>query len=299
MIDNELRDRIKDANDIVDVIGEFVTLRKRGINYLGICPFHADRTPSMTVSSSRQSFKCFVCGKGGDVIEFLQEHENMSFYEAVTWLGRRVGIEVPKPVLTDEDATRYREREAQRIAMKGAVAFFEKHLPEAQLYLHERGFNLTDEVIKNFRIGYAPEGNLAKKEMLAAGFAERRLIEIDVLKENDKGYTYDTFKDRIIFPFFDGKGNINGFTGRWLTPQPNTGKYVNTGDTPLFKKGTHLFGLYQARTAIARYDRAYVVEGQFDVLSLHAVGVNNVVATSGTALTPEQIQLLGRFTINK
>lgn len=296
MIDNELRDRIKDANDIVDVIGEFVTLRKRGINYLGICPFHPDRTPSMTVSSSRQSFKCFVCGKGGDVIEFLQEHENMSFYEAVSWLGHRVGIEVPKPVFTDEEAAKNREREAQRIAMKGAVAFFEKHLPEAQLYLHERGFNLTDKVIKDFRIGYAPEGNLAKKEMLAAGFSERKLVEVDILKESDKGFTFDTFKDRIMFPFFDVKGNINGFTGRWLTTQPNSGKYINTGDTPLFKKGTQLFGLYQARTAIARYDRAYVVEGQFDVLSLSAVGVCNVVATSGTALTPEQIQLLGRFT---
>lgn len=296
MIDNELRDRIKDANDIVDIIGQFVTLKKKGINYLGICPFHGDRHPSMTVSPSRQTFKCFVCGKGGDVIEFLQAHESMSFNEAMTWLANRVGIDIPKPILTDEEANRIREREAQRIAMKGAAVFFEKHLPEAQLYLHERGFSLTDKVITDFRIGYAPSGNTAKKEMLAAGFSEKKLIEIDILKKSDKDYVFDTFKDRIMFPYFDIKGNINGYTGRWLTPQENTGKYVNTGDTPLFKKGTHLFGLYQARTAIARYDCAYVVEGQFDVLSMHAVGVCNTIATSGTALTPEQIQLIGRFT---
>lgn len=132
--------------------------------------------------------------------------------------------------------------------------------------------------------------------MLAAGFSEQKLLETDILKRSEKNFTFDTFKDRIMFPYFDIKGNINGYTGRWLTPQENTGKYVNTGDTPLFKKGTHLFGLYQARTAIARYDCAYIVEGQFDAMSMHKFGVCNIVATSGTALTPEQIQLLGRFT---
>lgn len=132
--------------------------------------------------------------------------------------------------------------------------------------------------------------------MLAAGFSEQKLLETDILKRSEKNFTFDTFKDRIMFPYFDIKGNINGYTGRWLTPQENTGKYVNTGDTPLFKKGTHLFGLYQARTAIARYDCAYIVEGQFDAMSMHKFGVCNTVATSGTALTPEQIQLLGRFT---
>lgn len=296
MIDEQLKQQIKDANEIVDVIGEFVSLRKKGINYIGICPFHPDRHPSMTVSPSRQTYKCFVCGKGGDVLQFIQDHENMSFNEAITWLANRVGISLPERVMSDEEANKAKEREAQRIAMKGAAVFFEKHLPEAQLYLHNRGFDLTDKVIRDFRIGYAPAGNLAKKELLAAGFSQQKLIEIDILKESEKKFTYDTFKDRIMFPFFDIKGNIDGYTGRWITPQENTGKYVNTGDTPIFKKGTHLFGLYQARTAISRYDCAYVVEGQFDVLSMHAVGVCNTIATSGTALTPEQIQLIGRFT---
>lgn len=296
MIDEELKQRIKDANEIVDVIGQFVSLHKKGINYVGICPFHPDRHPSMTVSPSRQTYKCFVCGKGGDVISFIQEHENMSFSEAITWLANRAGIQLPERVISDEEASRMKEREAQRIAMKGAATFFEKHLPEAQLYLHERGFSLDDKILRDFRIGYAPAGNLAKKELLAAGFSEQKLVEIDILKRSDKGFVFDTFKDRIMFPFFDIKGNIDGYTGRWLVPQENTGKYVNTGDTPIFKKGTHLFGLHQARTAISRYDQAYVVEGQFDVLSMHSVGVCNTIATSGTALTPEQIQLIGRFT---
>lgn len=296
MIDDELKQRIKDANEITDVIGQFVSLHKRGINYIGICPFHPDRHPSMTVSPSRQTYRCFVCGKGGDVIQFVQDHENMSFNEAVTWLAGRAGISLPERVMSDEETARVKEREAQRIAMKGAAFFFEKHLPEAQLYLHDRGFSLDDKVLKDFRIGYAPAGNLAKKEMLAAGFSEQKLLETDILKRSEKNFTFDTFKDRIMFPYFDIKGNINGYTGRWLTPQENTGKYVNTGDTPLFKKGTHLFGLYQARTAIARYDCAYIVEGQFDAMSMHKFGVCNTVATSGTALTPEQIQLLGRFT---
>ena len=296
MIDDELKQRIKDANEITDVIGQFVSLHKRGINYIGICPFHPDRHPSMTVSPSRQTYRCFVCGKGGDVIQFVQDHENMSFNEAVTWLAGRAGISLPERVMSDEETARVKEREAQRIAMKGAAFFFEKHLPEAQLYLHDRGFSLDDKVLKDFRIGYAPTGNLAKKEMLAAGFSEQKLLETDILKRSEKNFTFDTFKDRIMFPYFDIKGNINGYTGRWLTPQENTGKYVNTGDTPLFKKGTHLFGLYQARTAIARYDCAYIVEGQFDAMSMHKFGVCNTVATSGTALTPEQIQLLGRFT---
>lgn len=296
MIDDELKQRIKDANEITDVIGQFVSLHKRGVNYIGICPFHPDRHPSMTVSPSRQTYKCFVCGKGGDVIQFVQDHENMSFNEAVTWLANRAGISLPERVMSDEETARVKEREAQRIAMKGAAFFFEKHLPEAQLYLHDRGFSLDDKVLKDFRIGYAPAGNLAKKEMLAAGFSEQKLLETDILKRSEKNFTFDTFKDRIMFPYFDIKGNINGYTGRWLIPQENTGKYVNTGDTPLFKKGTHLFGLYQARTAIARYDCAYIVEGQFDAMSMHKFGVCNTVATSGTALTPEQIQLLGRFT---
>ncbi len=296
MIEQQLKERIINANDIVDVVGKFVSLRKKGINYLGICPFHSDTHPSMTVSPSRQTYKCFVCGKGGDVIQFVMDHENMSFNEAVTWLANEVGIELPKPEMSDEELNRAREREAQRIAISAATDFFERNLPDAAIYLASRGYNLSNKTLHDFRVGYAPEGNKAKKELSAAGHSERKLLEVDVLKKTEKGFIYDTFQDRIMFPFFDLKGNVVGYSGRWISQKERTGKYVNTGDTPLFRKGLHLFGLYQARNFIARNDYVYLVEGQFDVLSMHAVGVCNTVATSGTALTPEQIQLIGRFT---
>ncbi|WP_300877864.1 DNA primase, partial [uncultured Bacteroides sp.] len=296
MIDEQLKQRIKDANEITDVIGQFVSLHKRGINYIGTCPFHPDRHPSMTVSPSRQTYKCFVCGKGGDVIQFVQDHEGMSFNEAVTWLANRAGIPLPERIMSADEISKAKEREAQRIAMRAATAFFRKHLPDAQSYLYSRGYNLDDKVIADFQIGYAPQDNKAKGELLAAGFSKQRLIETGILAETDKGYVYDVFRDRIMFPYLDLKGNVVGYSGRYVTPQEKVGKYVNTGDTPLFRKGLHLFGLYQARAAIARYDNVYLVEGQFDVTSMHKAGVCNVIAGGGTALTPEQVQLIGRFT---
>lgn len=214
MIEQKLKEQILDANNIVDVIGQFVTLRKKGINYLGICPFHPDRHPSMTVSPSRQTYKCFVCGKGGDAIQFMMDYESMSFNEAITWLANRVGIELPKPVMSDDEVNKAKEREAQRIAISAAAEFFERHLPDAKAYLASRGYDLSNKILHDFRVGYAPDGNQAKKELLSAGYSERKLIEVDVLKESDKGFVYDTFKDRIMFPFLDLKGNIIGYSGR-------------------------------------------------------------------------------------
>ena len=240
MIDEELKQRIKEANEIVDVIGQFVSLRKKGINYLGICPFHPDKHPSMVVSPSRQTYKCFVCGKGGDVLQFVQDHEGMSFNEALTWLAHRVGIELPQRVMTDDEMAKAKERESQRIALKGATVFFQKHLPDAQSYLYSRGYKLDNGILQDFKIGYAPEGNIAKKELLEAGFTRQRLLEVGVLGESEKGFIYDVFRDRIMFPFFDLKGNIVGYSGRYITPQEKSGKYINTGDTPLFKKRTSL-----------------------------------------------------------
>lgn len=296
MIDEQLIQRIKDANEIVDVIGEFVSLHKRGINYVGICPFHADRHPSMTVSPSRQSYKCFVCGHGGDVINFICDHENMSFNEALTWLAHRAGIELSQRVTTDEEAARAREKDSLRIALKGSADFFQQHLPDARHYLSRRGYSLDEEVLQKFRIGYAPADNGVRKNLISRGYSEQRLIDVGVLARSEKGYVYDVFRDRLMFPFFDLKGNIVGFSGRYITPQENTGKYINTGDTVLFKKREQIFGMYQSRNAISRLDNAYLVEGQFDVLSLHSVGVCNVIAGSGTALTSDQIKLIARFT---
>lgn len=296
MIDKATLDRIKSALNIVEVIGEFVSLKKKGSGYVGICPFHPDTTPSMTVSPSRGTYKCFVCENGGDVIEFIKNHENLSFAEAAQWCARKAGVEIVNKELTDEEVRRSKEIESMRIALKGASAFYQKHLPEAQKYLDNRGFSLTDKVIKNFGIGYAPEGNLARIELLKAGYSEPLLIQTNVLARSQHGGTYDVFRDRIMFPFFDLHGNVIGFSGRLVTPKENTGKYVNTGDTPLFKKGAQVYGLYQARAAIGRMNNAYLVEGQIDVLSMHAAGVENTIAGSGTALTTEQIKLINRFT---
>ena len=298
MISKEEINRIKSALNIVDVISEFVSLRRSGSNYVGVCPFHNDSHPSMFVSPSRQTYKCFVCDHKGDVIQFIQEHENMSFAEAAEWCAKKAGIEIDHRELTDEEICKAKNLEAMRIALKGAVIFFQKHLPDAQKYLEKRGFRLTDKVIRDFSIGYAPEGNLAMQEMLKAGYSERILTKVDVLKEADNGRIYDNFRDRIIFPYFDLSGNVTGFSGRLVTPKEKVGKYHNTGDTPVFKKGDQFFGLLQARGAIGRMGYAYLVEGQFDVLSMHAAGVENTVAGSGTALTPEQIRLLSRFTRN-
>ena len=297
MIDKQTIDRVKSALNIVDVIGEFVSLKKKGSNnYVGICPFHPDSHPSMTVNPARQTFKCFVCDKGGDVIAFVQEHENFSFAEALGWCAGKAGIQIENKELTEEEVQKAKDIEAMRIALRAAGIFFQKHLPEAQNYLDQRGFILTDKVIKNFQIGYAPDGNLAHKELIQAGYSESILKKVGILAESERRYIYDVFRDRIMFPFIDLNGNIIGFSGRFITPKENIGKYVNTGDTPVFKKGTQLFGLYQARRAISRMTFAYLVEGQFDVMSLHAAGVENTVAGSGTAFTPEQIRLLSRFT---
>lgn len=298
MIGKEEIERIKSALNIVDVISEFVSLRRSGSNFVGVCPFHSDSHPSMFVSPSRQTYKCFVCDHKGDVIQFLQEHENMSFAEAAEWCARKAGIEIEHRELTDAEMQKVRELEAMRIALKGTVIFFQKHLPEAQEYLFKRGFRLTDKVIKDFALGYAPEGNLATQEMLKAGYSKAVLTKVDVLKESETGRVYDNFRDRIIFPFFDLHGNVTGFSGRYIVPKEKVGKYHNTGDTPVFKKGSQIFGLLQARGAIGRMNNVYLVEGQFDVLSMHAVGVENTIAGSGTSLTPEQVKLISRFTSN-
>ena len=296
MISKEEIDRIKSALNIVDVVSEFVSLRRSGSNFVGVCPFHNDSHPSMFVSPSRQTYNCFVCDHKGDVIQFVQEHENMSFAEAIEWCARKAGIELEHRELTDEEMRKAKDIEAMRIALKGAVVFFQKHLPKAQQYLNQRGFRLTDKVIKDFAIGYAPEGNLAVKEMLNAGYSKAVLTKVDVLKEAEDGRVYDNFRDRIMFPFFDLNGNVTGFSGRFVVPKDKAGKYHNTGDTPVFKKGAQIFGLLQARGAIGRMNNAYLVEGQFDVLSMHAAGVENTIAGSGTALTPEQVKLISRFT---
>ena len=293
MISDEMLDKVRNANDIVDVIGEYVTLRKKGVNYVGICPFHQDTRPSMFVSPARQIFKCFVCGAGGDVVGFLMQHEQMSFPDAVEWLARRAGMELPRQERDPEQERLQRERESRFVAVRAASLFFRQHIGEAKAYLHARGFELDERVLSDFRVGYAPAGNKALASLTAAGYRQDRLIEVGVLGQ-DGSRVFDRFQDRLMFPFLDLHGREVGFSGR-LTRQAQAAKYVNTPDTPIFTKGDHLFGLFQARQEIVRQDRVYLVEGQFDVMSMAAAGVRNVVAGSGTALTDAQVSLLHRF----
>lgn len=296
-INPELITRIKDALNIVDVIGDFITLHKKGINYIGYCPFHNDKHPSFYVNPARQIWRCFVEDKGGDIFSFIQEYENISFPEAVEWCARKANIEFKAQEQTLEELQRAKEREALHVAIKAAQEFYQSHLPDAADYLSRRGFNLGDEVLENFKIGYAPEENLLYKELIRKGYSEANLQKVGVIAQG-KYKKYDFFQDRIMFPYLDLSGNIIGYSGRFIKPKENTGKYINTGDTPLFNKGKAVFGLYQSRRSIIDKDHVYIVEGQFDVVSLHAAGVTNVVAPGGTSLTPDHIKAIMRFTRN-
>ena len=289
-------DKVKKASNIVDVIGEFVALKKAGINYKGVCPFHNDHTPSMMVSPVRQSFKCFVCGKGGDVFTFLQEHENMTFLEALEWLCKKYDIKMPKRQMTDEELERSKQREALHIAIGAAASFYRDRLSEASSFLSQRGYDdLSIQVLADYGVGYAPAGNVAMDSLVKSGYNIDRLKDVGVVAVSDRG-PYDVFRDRVMFPFYDLRGQIVGFSGRLVTPRENAGKYVNTGETPLFTKGHNLYGLYQAKKHIAKAGFAYLVEGQFDVLSLARYGVRNVIGGSGTAFTDDQVNLIMRFT---
>lgn len=295
MIDKNFIEKVKSALNIVNVIETFTRLHKTGANYKVVCPFHDDHSPSMVVSPSRQTYHCFVCGASGDVISFVQHHLNLSFIEALRWCANQAGIEFPTKELTPEEEAAYKRREAQRIAIDAAAKFFQKNLGQAESFLASRGYSLSDKALTDFGVGYAPMGNLALAELSKAGYSQELLQEVDVLG-NSEGRLYDRFRDRLMFPFYDMQGHIVGFSGRIVTPKDGTGKYVNTGETPLFTKGKHIFGLYQARKSIGKTGFAYLVEGQFDVMSLHKVGVENVIGGSGTAFTEDQVKLLLRFT---
>ena len=295
MIDKNFIEKVKSALNIVNVIETFTRLHKTGANYKGVCPFHDDHSPSMVVSPSRQTYHCFVCGASGDVISFVQHHLNLSFIEALRWCANQAGIEFPTKELTPEEEAAYKRKEAQRIAIDAAAKFFQKNLGQAESFLASRGYSLSDKALTDFGVGYAPMGNLALAELSKAGYSQELLQEVDVLGNSD-GRLYDRFRDRLMFPFYDMQGHVVGFSGRIVTPNDKTGKYVNTGETPLFTKGKHIFGLYQARKSIGKTGFAYLVEGQFDVMSLHKVGVENVIGGSGTAFTEDQVKLLLRFT---
>lgn len=295
-IDSNFIENVKSNLDIVDVIGSYITLTKAGINYKGICPFHNDSHPSMMVSKTRQTYHCFVCGEHGDVLDFLKKYNQITFPEALRMACKLADVEFPEQEATPEENAAYKLLESRRIAISAAAKFYQGNLCQAESFLKRRGYDYTDKTLAEYGVGYAPVGNVAMKHLTENGYNLQVLTDVGVLGKSQDGRSYDFFRDRVMFPFYDVSGRIVAFSGRIVTPNDNAGKYVNTGETPIFRKGQHIFGLYQAKRAIAKEGFAYLVEGQFDVITLHKYGVENVVGGSGTAFTDDQVRLIMRFT---
>jgi DNA primase len=305
MIDQATVDRIMEAaqGQITDVISEFVHLKKRGINYIGNCPFHNEKTPSFIVSPHKGIFKCFGCGKGGNAVNFLMEHEQVSFVDAIRTLGRKFHIHIEEKEPTAEDLAHQNERESMMVVSEFANRFFVRSLFETDEgqsvglgYFRQRGFR--DDIIKKFQLGYSPESRDAlTKEAQIQGFKLEFLEKtgVSIVRDDFKG---DRFRGRVIFPIHSLSGKVIAFGGRILKADVKTAKYLNSPESEIYHKSKILYGIYQARQEMVRQDRTYLVEGYTDVLSFHQAGVTNVVASSGTALTVDQIRLMARFSPN-
>ncbi|WP_423127927.1 DNA primase [Gaoshiqia sp. Z1-71] len=303
MIEQTTIDRILDAAEITDVVGEFVTLKKRGVNMLGHCPFHDEKTPSFTVSPAKGIFKCFGCGKGGNSVHFIMEHESLSYPEALKWLAKKYHIEVNDEEETPEQKQQKDERESMMIVSAYAQKYFSRFLWEENegrdiglSYLRERG--IRDEIIKKFELGYCPDGKdgftrSAQKEGYKMDFLEKTGLTI---KRDD--WVRDRFAGRVMFPVHNIAGRVIAFGGRTLKNDKTVAKYLNSPESEIYHKSRVLYGIFQAKRDITRLDKCYLVEGYTDVLSLHQAGIENVVASSGTALTPDQIRLVKRFSPN-
>ena len=305
MIDRATIDKIMDATNIVDVVGEFVTLRKAGVNYKGLCPFHDDKTPSFMVSPSTQICKCFACGEGGTAINFLMKHEQITYPEALRWLAKKYNIEIQEKELTEEELKEQSDRESMFIVNDWAMHYFQevmKNDPDGiaigKQYFRSRG--IRDDIIEKFNLGYA----LQKRDALAlaaqkAGYQAEYLEKTGLCIKSEKGL-HDRYAGRVIFPWLNVSGRVVAFGGRLLDSRTKgvQQKYVNSPDSEIYHKERELYGLYQAKKAIAKEDRVYMVEGYTDVIAMHQCGLENVVANSGTALSTHQIRLLRRFTQN-
>lgn len=306
MIDRATIDRIMDATNIVEVVSDFVTLKKRGINYIGLCPFHNDSHPSFSVSPSRGICHCFTCGKGGNAVNFLMELENLTYPEALRWLARKYNIEIRERELSAEEKKQEGDRESMFLLNEWALKYFEDILHHdvdgiaiGLQYFRSRGFR--DDTIKKFHLGYAPQNRHALSEAaLKAGYKEEYLVKTGLCYKRDNGELIDRFAGRVIFPWFSLSGKVVGFNGRVLDSRTHgvMQKYVNSPDSEIYHKGNELFGLNQAKQAIRKDDRVILVEGQADVISMSQSSAENVVAGSGTALTLQQIRKLHRFTNN-
>ena len=303
MIDHSTIERIFDAAQITEVVQEFVSLKKRGVNYLGLCPFHNEKTPSFTVSPAKGIFKCFGCGKGGNAVNFIMEHEHLSYPEALRYLAKKYNIEIEEKEVTAEEIQKQNERESILVITQYAARLFTENLFHGHegmalglSYFRERGFR--DAVLHKFDVGYCNEKrDDFTQKALSAGYKTDYMV-LSGLTIDKEGYLFDRFAGRIMFPIHSLSGQVLGFGGRIIKHDPKAAKYVNTPETEIYHKSRIVYGIFQARQAITREDRCYLVEGYTDVLSMHEAGVENVVASSGTALTQEQIRLIKRFTPN-
>jgi len=303
VIDQLTIQRILDAADITDVVSGFVTLRRRGVNMLGLCPFHNEKTPSFTVSPSKGIFKCFGCGKGGNVVNFIMEHESLSYPEALKWLARKYSIEVVETEETEEQKQLKDDRESMMIVSAFAGKYFMRNLWEESegravglSYFRERGFR--DDVLRKFEAGYSPDGKAPFTETAQKQGYRMEYLEKTGLTIRRDDWVRDRFAGRIIFPVHNLAGRIIAFGGRNLKNDPKAAKYLNSPESEIYHKSRELYGIFQARREMARAEKCYLVEGYTDVLSLHQAGIENVVASSGTALTSDQIRLIKRFTNN-
>lgn len=304
MIDQETVRRILDTADIVDVVSDFVKLKRSGANYIGLCPFHNERTPSFSVSKARGICKCFSCGKGGTPVGFIMEHEQLSYVEALRWLANKYNIEIREREQTAEELAAASERESMLALNDFALQFFERTLTDtdegraiALSYFRQRG--LSDAAIKRFRLGFAPERRDALgSEALRKGYSEELLIATGLCTKPERGGLYDRFRGRVIFPVFSLSGKTVAFGGRTLKTSKEIAKYVNSPESTIYHKSSELYGLYQAKREIVKKNKCILVEGYMDVISMSQRGVENVVASSGTSLTEGQIALIHRFTPN-
>ena len=306
MIDRQTIERIKDAANIVEVVSEFVTLRKSGANYKGLCPFHDEKTPSFMVSPSRGTCHCFGCGKGGNAVSFIMEHEQMTYPEALRWLANKYHIEIQERELSDAEKREQSERESMFIVNEWAAQYFADILHNnadgiavGLQYFRSRGFR--DDTIRKFQLGFdLPDRQAFARAALSKGYKEEFLLKTGICYKTDRGDLIDRYAGRVIFPWIGISGKVVGFGGRLLDSRTKgvNQKYVNSPDSDIYHKDRELYGLYQAKKAIAKEDRVFMVEGYTDVISMHQCGIENVVANSGTALSTHQIHILHRFTSN-
>ena len=303
MIDHNTVQLILDAADIVDVVSDFVSLKRRGANWIGLCPFHNDRRPSFYVSRAKGICKCFACGEGGSAVNFIMKHEQLSYPEALRYLARKYHIEIQEKELTDDEKQAQSEREAMLMLNEWACDYFEKQLHESQAgqdiglsYFRERGFN--DATIREFRLGYSSEGYADfYNTAVAQGFNPQLLFDVGLCIPDDHG-GHDRFRGRVMFPIMNIAGKVIAFGGRTLKKDKNIAKYVNSPESSIYSKRDVIYGLYQAKREISKQEKCFIVEGYADVISMHQAGFKNVIASSGTALTEGHIHAIRRFTNN-